>query len=220
MSRRFSSPIFPLSGSFFSSESVFVLEKPSGDLLLVDAGLDPAARHILSGFTSHWGGLSRLEGIIFTHRHPDHVGGLPMILNALQGRQIPLIAHEKTAERFNEFLPQTTPQPFSITHTVKHDEIIDASLRLRAIHTPGHTYGHLCLLLEDEGVLLAADLFMRLFGLLQPVFKKYHDDFALWRRTLPLVLEYEWDYAVPTHRKPKKIPRKRVEQFIHRMAQK
>jgi len=217
--RRFSPTLVSFSGSLLKSESVFVLERPDRSLLLVDAGLDSFATHLFHGFAALGDeALTRLSLIVFTHRHPDHISGLPALLSALGGRSIPLVAHEHTAEHFSEFLPEPSRNTIHISRTVKHDEYVDATLKLRAIHTPGHTFGHLCLLLEEERILLAGDLFMRLFGLLHPVFKKYHDDFSLWRQTLSTVLDYDWDYAIPTHRKPVKLPRKRVERFIQRMT--
>ena len=80
----------------------------------------------------------RLREIILTHHHPDHVGGVEA-LRAHLGGQVAVAAHRLTAE--------------SLGGTVRVDRFVedgdeielagDPALLLRAMHTPGHTRGHL-----------------------------------------------------------------------------
>jgi glyoxylase-like metal-dependent hydrolase (beta-lactamase superfamily II)/8-oxo-dGTP pyrophosphatase MutT (NUDIX family) len=76
--------------------------------------------------------------IILTHHHPDHVAGTDALRQHLGGR-VPVAAHRLTAE--------------SLSGRVQVDRFIEEgdeielagnpALTLRAMHTPGHTRGHL-----------------------------------------------------------------------------
>ena len=57
------------------------------------------------------------------------------------------------------------------------------------------------------------------FGL-REVFEKYHDDFEQYQETLKTILDYEWDFAIPSHMTAKKIPRKKIEKFIEKVNKK
>lgn len=59
---------------------------------------------------------------------------------------------------------------------------------------------------------------MDIFGKLFPVFKKAHDDFQLWEKTLATILDYDWNYAIPSHMSVKKISREKIEEFIQKRA--
>jgi len=90
----------------------------------------------------------RVVGILVTHHHGDHVGGVPALVEATGA---PVHAHAGTAERV---------------------EAVDAELAdgdripfpgapgryLEAVFTPGHTPGHLCYRDSSSGVVLAGDM--------------------------------------------------------------
>ncbi len=101
----------------------------------------------------------QIRFIVCTHSHPDHSPGARP-LQALCDERPPILGlpSQPTARAASEFTPDQplqdgqflrlaapTPDGGEITHT------------LRAIHTPGHAANHLCLLLEEDGLLFSGD---------------------------------------------------------------
>ena len=89
--------------------------------------------------------------IILTHLHPDHIGGVNA-LKAHLGSEVPVAAHAQTADALSDI---------QVTRLIADGEMItlegEPSIRLRALHTPGHALGHLCFHDEQRGVLLTGD---------------------------------------------------------------
>jgi len=81
--------------------------------------------------------------IVVTHRHRDHWAGIdPM----LAGIDAPVFTHPLDREPYDSY----------VKGTLDHgDEVEAGSLKLRVIHTPGHTQGCICLLLGEH--LIAGD---------------------------------------------------------------
>ena len=75
----------------------------------------------------------RPQQILITHNHFDHVGGLAELKSALN---VPVIAHAADA----------VDLPISADILLEDDEAIFlGAIELKALHTPGHTPGSVCL---------------------------------------------------------------------------
>ncbi|MFL6209555.1 MAG: MBL fold metallo-hydrolase [Pyrinomonadaceae bacterium] len=88
--------------------------------------------------------------IILTHHHPDHVAGT----NALRAQLGVLVAaHRLTAEMLADTI--------QVDRFIADDDMIELPgeppLSLRAMHTPGHTRGHLSFYEARTGALLCGD---------------------------------------------------------------
>jgi glyoxylase-like metal-dependent hydrolase (beta-lactamase superfamily II) len=106
--------------------NVYVLECPeTHDALLIDGCFEPDK--ILEGCKG-----ANVVGIVQTHAHGDHVQALPELVDKLG---VPVYAHPSEG------------YPVPIDREVADGDVIPFGRReAKAIHTPGHTPGGICLL--------------------------------------------------------------------------
>jgi hydroxyacylglutathione hydrolase len=131
---------------------------PGGECVLVDAPPDPSA--ILERLAHH--GL-RLVALLSTHGHVDHVGGIGSVVHA-QEHDVPVHIHDGdrhmlldpvgTSGAFRQFLAQAQLdlRPPEILYGLDDGQKVSgAGMTFTALHTPGHTRGSTCFLLEVDG---------------------------------------------------------------------
>lgn len=91
-----------------------------------------------------------LKGILLTHVHPDHVGGVNALRTHLGGANV--WAHAATASGLPDI---------SVDKELDDNDLIELegepAIALRVLHTPGHARGHLCLYEERTGTLISGD---------------------------------------------------------------
>lgn len=68
-------------------------------------------------------------------------------------------AHHKSGEtQVHQEVPPWDRDPIAPDATFQHDEVIErGALKVRVLHTPGHTPGHACFALDDQGLLFTGD---------------------------------------------------------------
>jgi glyoxylase-like metal-dependent hydrolase (beta-lactamase superfamily II) len=107
-------------------------------------------------------GIARLEAILITHTHFDHVGAVAQVAKATQA---PVICPElETAVLANimDYVPWPGFGPFEsydADRTVNGGEHLTlAGLEFEVIFTPGHSPGHVTYALVDEKALFSGDV--------------------------------------------------------------
>lgn len=123
-----------------------VHEDPARRAAIIDPGGD--APRVLEAL--HQFGLTA-EAIVATHAHFDHIGGVRELVEAtkapffLYEAELPVL--QVAAERASTLFGIHVPQPPAPDRLVHHGEILTlAGARFRAVHTPGHSPGHMCLI--------------------------------------------------------------------------
>jgi ribonuclease/clavin/mitogillin len=96
-----------------------------------------------------------LRGILLTHVHPDHVGGVEALRSHLG--DIHVMAHSLTAAALPEIQVDTMLDDEAVI--VLAGEVLAGGpgIELRVMHAPGHARGHLCLYEERTGTLISGD---------------------------------------------------------------
>ena len=207
------------------------LVEERGSFTLVDAGFPGHHRVYKEGLASLGKTEKDLKAIVLTHAHADHIGlaekvrretGVPVYIHKLDAPmskkplQLPWFGLLSNAWR-----PYTATMlgvamlngVFTLPHLttvqpIEDGQILDIPGHPRVLHTPGHTDGEICLLLEDRNVLIAGDTIVTrnlLTGeagspqVTNPVLTK---DYKQAIRSLDLLKELGTVTLLPGHGKP------------------
>ena len=137
-------------------------------LTLVDSGLPWHPVGILNYIHSIGRRPDELKHILVTHSHPDHVGGT---LSLVKKTGATIVAHRSDTRRdHNNDLhlgytgfsgPIPLPMPLlgriGVDLLAEDGDTLPLHGGIRIIHTPGHTPGSVCFLLEEDKVLFSGD---------------------------------------------------------------
>ena len=161
----------------------YVLSKEDrDDCIVIDPG-DEAERIRKAA------GGKRIAAVLLTHGHFDHIAAA----GALMDEGTRLMIHELDAPLLSD--PErnvsllfggpavTAPKPTDLLH--EGQELAEAGLSVRVLHTPGHTPGGVCYRIGDD--LFTGDtLFVHGWGRTDLAGGNEHDMFSSLRRLIPL----------------------------------
>ena len=154
-----------------------------GRLTVIDAGYPGFAERFVADLAALGHTPGDVDALVLTHFDDDHTGLAPLLQEA--GAQV--LIHEADAETLvKPSATRGERNPLRvlgrawhpslrriIVHAIRNGgakptkvqgaatfadgDVVDVPGRPRAVHTPGHTFGHCALLIGDRGVLLAGD---------------------------------------------------------------
>ncbi|PUE46424.1 MBL fold metallo-hydrolase [Limnohabitans sp. 2KL-1] len=132
----------------------YLVGDPNTGYIAIDPG--PADDEHLQRLWRAAGG--QIKAIVCTHSHPDHSPGAAP-LQALCTNKPPILGltSKPTARANSRFTPErelTDGEKLVLQGIGVDGEI---SHTLRVMHTPGHAANHLCLVLEEDGLLFSGD---------------------------------------------------------------
>ena len=125
---------------------------------IIDPGGDP--KHILNIVEQQ--GV-KVDKIILTHGHLDHVGGTQAVADKLN---VPVIGPEKEdlfwlaqLEAQSQRFGFPTTASFSPTRWLEEGEILEVGkIKLKVLHIPGHTPGHIALYDKQSKQVIVGDI--------------------------------------------------------------
>ncbi len=165
----------------------------TGPVYLVDPGsAEPAEQEKL--FDALNG--RRIDAIILTHHHPDHIGAATV---CAQRYRVPVLAHPHTAELLRGKV--TIDRFIDDGATLDLGEAPHGRGRwaLEAIHTPGHAQGHLALWQPDYGLLFVADMLSTLSSV---IITPKDGELRQYLESLKRLQQYPTRMLLPAHGPP------------------
>ena len=180
-----------------------LLVEGSEESLIIDPSLSLIGRPPL---------VPGVDRVINSHCHEDHIAGNHLFPDAVwQMHELDVVGLRSLDDmmKIYGYLPSTaaafrksvvedfhyTARPDAETFT--NDTVFDlGGVTVRAIHTPGHTRGHTCFLIEPEGVLYLGDIELTSFG---PYYGDAWSSLEDFEKTLELVRSIDVKHYATFH---------------------
>jgi glyoxylase-like metal-dependent hydrolase (beta-lactamase superfamily II) len=140
-------------------ENCFIVRhKDSGLALIIDPGEE--ADRLLSAVDEL--GIEKIEAILVTHTHFDHVGAVAPVAKATGAPVYCPELERQVLANIMDYVPWPGFGPFEsydADHTVAGGETLElAGLTLDVIFTPGHSPGHVTYAVRGENALFSGDV--------------------------------------------------------------
>lgn len=200
--------------------NAFIIE--DNGLILVDTGLPGKKEQLFNEIRSMGFHPGQIKSIIITHLHTDHAGNASEIKNQLG---IPVFAHEADAALIEQGISARTTnlipgfinwmiyhwvikknpkiiEPVIVDEKLKDNDVLPFAGGIRIIHTPGHSAGHIALLLEKRGILIGGDICSNVFSKLN--YTPLYEDIETGRQSILKAASFSFDKAVFGHGSPLK----------------
>src|SRR5436305_4685437 len=140
-------------------ENCFIVRvKGASSAVIVDPGDEP--ERLVGAIESP--GIERLDAILLTHTHFDHVGAVTPVARATGAPVYCPELETHVLANIMDFVPWEGFGPFEsyeADHTVKGGETLElAGLTIDVLFTPGHSPGHVTYAVRGEDALLSGDV--------------------------------------------------------------
>jgi glyoxylase-like metal-dependent hydrolase (beta-lactamase superfamily II) len=197
--------------------NVFVIAEENGFLTLVDTGNAGSETKIFKAIAEIGKKPSDIHKIFLTHSHPDHAGSLAAIKKETNAK---VWMHSEDASLVRQGIAIRLPQILSsgfvnwlifnlfikrvkneipvaeVENEVKDGDILPFNGGIEVIHTPGHSKGHICFLINKEKLLICGDVAANLPSLgMSTVYENPEEGLASIRK----LFKFDFDKAVFGH---------------------
>lgn len=205
----FVSGIHTVPGTILSR--IYLIE--DDDLTLIDTGMPWSAGRVFKYIRSIGRHPDELRRILMTHNHPDHTGGAPGIARYSSAQ---VATHHEDAHHHRRaghivgyagiFASPENPVPLlrctRVDRMLKDNEVLPIAGGIRVLHTPGHTTGSVCYLLEQEGLLFSGDTIFSNGIRISRSMPFPGSDKALYKQSLERLAAVEFDILCGGHGSP------------------
>lgn len=134
---------FSLDGGTWDVDNNVWIVGNDDECVIIDSPHDAAA--IISQVRGR-----KVLAILLTHAHNDHIGAAREVADTVNA---PIHLHPEDLMLWEQVYPDTQPD----RHIADGDVFQVGGSELKAIHTPGHSPGSTCFLLEDQGTVFTGD---------------------------------------------------------------
>ena len=165
----------------------YLIEGQDG-LTLIDAGFPNKEAALFEALRELGRSPDELKHLILTHGHPDHIGSAAAIVRETGARTYMHPVDIRLAETGGPFRPMTPAPgllrqilcrviydhnervaPVAIDQPLTDGETLNIAGGIDVVHVPGHCAGQVALLWRPGRMLFAADVFMNIMGLGDPL---------------------------------------------------
>jgi len=197
----------------------FLLKTEDG-LLLIDTGYPGSADQLFAAVRETGHDPVDIRHLLLTHCHIDHAGSAAEVRRRTGARtyahaiDAALITQGKTERSGTKVTRGLIPalvyrffiknkgshcEPLPIDEPLQHGDMLPLAGGIEIIHCPGHSAGHIALLVRQEDVLVAADLCSHVLGL---GYSTVNEDITLAQQSILQVADYGFEQAVFGHGNP------------------
>ena len=178
-------------------------------VVLVDTGLPGRSARIERALHGLRRKIGEVRTVLLTHHHPDHTGNVAALRRAgakvvVHAADAPLITGAIPLEPPKGMLGKLAARVLGSTEPTKVDQLVADGAEpvpgFTAVHTPGHTRGHVSYLLDRAGgVLFAGDAVGNMRGRLHSSPAMVSADPAEQARSVTRLAGLEFEHAVFGH---------------------
>ena len=188
------------------------------EVVLVDTGWKGGIGTLKSGLKALGIAPTDIGLIVLTHYHPDHTGSLDRVVEAtgasvaVHGEEAAIVTGEEArpspfrsrllAAASSPVVDRLYGLPARVDVHMADGDLLPVRPRIRAIHTPGHTSGSTCLLVEDSKTLIAGDALQYHFGRLLPPVRMVTQDMRQAEESVRKLSGFDFDTICFGHFRP------------------
>lgn len=172
------------------------------ETILVDTGIPGQLDLIRRTLAQESVPFEKLTKIIITHHDLDHIGSLPDLIAAAEGR-VEVLAHELAKPYLSGEKPLfkrgITVPPSKVDVALQDGDVLPYCGGIQVIFTPGHTPDHISLYHIPSKTLITGDALTSDGGVLMPPSQAFTPDMETALQSVAKLLDFDIETAITYH---------------------